>query len=285
MLDLDADRPAPPHRDAATVILLRDSGTSLEVFCVKRHGNIRFAGGAVVFPGGKVDAGDHDPCWQELVATQPERLGGLAADRSVAHATVVAACRELLEEAGYLPLAGGADPELPVGLRHDSSQLIAWLKSENLKIDGASLVPLSRWLTPEAEARRFDTRFFLHRASARAKPTHEGRENVESFWASPQDTLAQFEDGRIQLLPPTHRTLSWLTAFPNVTAALQAAERHTLETICPRLVQLVDSQGTTLALAMPGDPEHGLAETLSAGPSRFVLRGERWVPEDYRPSR
>ncbi len=285
MLDLDANRPPQGPRDAATVVLLRDEDGRLEVFCVKRHGKIAFAGGAIVFPGGKVDPSDHDPAWEQLVATQPGRLTDLAADAKTARATVVAACRELLEEAGYLPLVAKDAAELPSELRHDSSKLIGWLNSERQQIDGASLVPLSRWLTPEVETRRFDTRFFLHHASRSARPTHEGHENTESFWASANDTLAQFDEGKIQLLPPTHRTLTWLSAFSNVASALRAAESHTLEIICPRFVQHVDDQGTTLALAMPGDPEHELATALSTGPSRFVLRGERWVPESYRPSR
>jgi 8-oxo-dGTP pyrophosphatase MutT (NUDIX family) len=288
MLDLDVNRAAnasPAPRDAATVILLRDEGGRLEIFCVKRHGKIGFAGGAIVFPGGKVDPSDYDPRWEPLIATQPARLADLAADASVARATVVAACRELLEEAGYLPLAGLDEAELPAELRHDSGRLVEWLQSERMQIDGASLVPLSRWLTPEAETRRFDTRFFLHRANPRARPTHEGHENTESFWASAKDTLTQFDEGKIQLLPPTHRTLTWLSTFSSVASALLAAERHTLDIICPRLIQQVDTEGTTLALAMPGDPHHEIGTALSEGPSRFVLRGERWLPERYRPSR
>ena len=41
-------------RPAATVVLLRDGPQGLEVFMVRRHHQIDFAGGALVFPGGKV---------------------------------------------------------------------------------------------------------------------------------------------------------------------------------------------------------------------------------------
>ena len=281
MLDLNATRAPAIPRDAATVVLLRDGHGKFEVFSVKRHGKIGFAGGAIVFPGGKVDPADQDPAWEHLFATQTKRASELAETPQVARATVVAACRELLEEAGYLPLTGDAlSAERFAELRIDSSKLIAWLKSEQRRLDGASLVPLSRWLTPEAEARRFDTRFFLHRASESAKPTHEGYENTASFWATPQDTLAQFDRSEIQLLPPTHRTLAWLSSYSDVTSALEAANAHTLAIICPRLIQQVDDMGTTLALALPGDPEHDIRYALSEGPSRFVLRGERWLPEN-----
>ena len=47
-----------PVRPAATVIMLRDGGSGLEVFVLKRHGLSDVLGGAFVFPGGKVDAAD-----------------------------------------------------------------------------------------------------------------------------------------------------------------------------------------------------------------------------------
>ena len=45
---------------AATIMLLRDGPTGLEVFMVVRHHQIDFASGALVFPGGKVDPQDGD---------------------------------------------------------------------------------------------------------------------------------------------------------------------------------------------------------------------------------
>jgi hypothetical protein len=31
---------------------------------------------------------------------------------------------------------------------------------------------------------------------------------------------------------------------------------------------------------LPGDPAHDVRETRVPGRTRFVLRGERWLPED-----
>jgi 8-oxo-dGTP pyrophosphatase MutT (NUDIX family) len=45
-------------RDAATVIVLRGGADALEVLMVKRNPAQRFMGGAWVFPGGAVDAGE-----------------------------------------------------------------------------------------------------------------------------------------------------------------------------------------------------------------------------------
>ena len=57
-----SDRPAVPILPAATILMLRDE-PSFEVLMVKRHHQIDFASGALVFPGGKTHAGDHDPSW------------------------------------------------------------------------------------------------------------------------------------------------------------------------------------------------------------------------------
>jgi 8-oxo-dGTP pyrophosphatase MutT (NUDIX family) len=54
---LNAGEPVKP-RQAATVIVLRGGAEQLEVLLVKRNPAQRFMGGAWVFPGGAVDAGE-----------------------------------------------------------------------------------------------------------------------------------------------------------------------------------------------------------------------------------
>src|SRR5215510_6817615 len=83
-----------PARDAATVLLLREGASGLEVFLVKRNTVVDFMAGAHVFPGGKVDAADSDPI---LLA----RLTGRR-EPSTAPELYVAAIRETFEEAGVL---------------------------------------------------------------------------------------------------------------------------------------------------------------------------------------
>ena len=48
-------QPKPPV-PAGTIVLLRESPVGPEMFMVVRHHQIDFASGALVFPGGKVDA-------------------------------------------------------------------------------------------------------------------------------------------------------------------------------------------------------------------------------------
>ena len=75
MADMDV-----PVKAAATVMLLRDTTSGVEVFMLRRTQNAAFAGGMYVFPGGKVDPADGE---------------GDEAYR-------VAAVRECYEEAGVL---------------------------------------------------------------------------------------------------------------------------------------------------------------------------------------
>ncbi|HUW80886.1 MAG TPA: hypothetical protein VMV54_08370 [Acidocella sp.] len=60
-VELNHRQVAMAARDAATVVLLRDSAEGVEVFMVKRHGLSDVLGGAYVFPAGKVDQSDADP--------------------------------------------------------------------------------------------------------------------------------------------------------------------------------------------------------------------------------
>ena len=47
-----------PPRDAASVVMLRDSQDGLQVLLVRRHAQTAVLGGACVFPGGKLDEDD-----------------------------------------------------------------------------------------------------------------------------------------------------------------------------------------------------------------------------------
>src|SRR6187551_1146208 len=96
---LHAQREPAPPRNAATVLLLRDSPQGLEVLMTRRSASASFAPGAYVFPGGTIDAADaqaHDvalrrPTQDDLRLTQ-----------------AIAAIRESFEELGIL-LASHAD--------------------------------------------------------------------------------------------------------------------------------------------------------------------------------
>jgi hypothetical protein len=147
-------------------------------------------------------------------------------------------------------------------------------------LDLAGLVPFARWLTPTSERRRFDTRFYLARAPADQRPMHDAHETTSAFWAAPGAVLERFVRGECAVFPPTHRSLELLARARSVDDAFALASTMSLATICPELVKHVDASAETLALVLPGDPEHSLRDARVPGASRYVLRGEQWLPED-----
>lgn len=274
-------------RDAATLVLVRDGAGGLEVFCVERNKQSRFLGGAIVFPGGKLDAGDGGAQWEDLVTTprEPQASGApFTSDQMHLRALAIAACRESLEEAAILPVAGegarrvdgAALDALRKDLDKDAGALARFLEARALRLDLAALRPFARWITPEAEARRFDARFFLAVAPAGQSGAHDEHETMASFWATPVEVLRRFHAGEVQLAPPTHRILTLLGELKDAAEAVAFADTSNLDPICPRLVP----QGDTLALLLPGDPEHEVREARVPGRSRYVLRGERWLSEE-----
>ncbi|XXX82116.1 hypothetical protein WMF30_25485 [Sorangium sp. So ce134] len=260
---------------------MRDGRAGIEVFCVRRHASSSFMGGAVVFPGGKVDAQDGAEVWRDRATEPPARADAFAADAAQARALCVAACRETLEEGAILPtdppLSGeeidAIGRELAAGAPLDAS-----LERRGLKLALAALVPWARWITPVAEARRFDARFFLLPLPRGQVGRHDGYETTMSFWAAPAEVLERAARGEIVLAPPTSRTLELLSAARDVRSAVALAERQTLLPICPRFVPGDGAEPPYLAL--PGDPSHEIRERRAEGPTRYVLRDGRFVAEE-----
>jgi 8-oxo-dGTP pyrophosphatase MutT (NUDIX family) len=285
MVDLDFPREGPTPRDASTLVVVRDApGGGIEVFCVERQ-KVGFLAGAIVFPGGKLDASDLDPDWESLVTPPRQAPAAFAADAKVLRGLAIAACREALEEAAILPVTGTppshADlldcraelADFPAGLR-------SVLARRGLKLALGSLYPLAHWVTPVAQSPRFDTRFFLYVASDAVTGAHDDHETTASFWARPSTVLLRHESAELVLAPPTHRMLEILSAASSLAEAVAIASRACLDPICPRMVTHRDGGGDTVAVVLPGDPEHDVPVARVPGKSRFVFRGGRFFPED-----
>jgi 8-oxo-dGTP pyrophosphatase MutT (NUDIX family) len=292
MLDLEANRAATPPKDAATLLLLRDGSEGPEVFCVERNKASRFMGGALVFPGGKVDAQDASETYLPHVRGLPALREAFAESESHLRAIAIAALRESLEEAALLPVSreSGAPEHARLlsvrgELAADATAFAALLEREKWVLDLASLRPFARWVTPVAEARRYDTRFFVCRAPEGQPGAHDDGETTASFWATPARVLERFVNGEVRLAPPTHRSLELLLGASSVDAIFALADACTLQPICPVLVQQAVREdepdgAKTMALVLPGDPAHPVREVLVPGASRYVLRDGKFVPEN-----
>lgn len=304
LLSFAPTRESDAPRDAATVLVLRDAGQrgrasrsahmeGIEVFCVRRHDRSGYLGGAVVFPGGKVDPSDLSSAWlgcasdahprSEMLAMAVTEGGAATGETLTGRALAITACREALEEGGILPVDRPLGDAAIASIRRDlvshPNSLAAALERRGLRLQIDALVPFARWITPVSEPRRFDTRFFLLKAPANQEGTHDGYETTLSFWATPADVLERASRGELFLVPPTTRSLEVLASMTSVAAAMALAMKQPLCPILP--IRFGNKEAPFLTL--PGDPAHPVKERRVAGTTRFVLRGSRFVSEDSPP--
>ncbi len=232
------ERPVAVPVPAATILLVRDGSKGLEVFMVKRHHQIDFATGALVFPGGKVAKGDFDP---ELGSN----MDGAGAWPGQMRAFVAAAIREAFEEAGIL-LARDAtagrlvDEARLMGLepyRHPLEKgeigLRDFVTREDLHLACDLLVHFAHWITPKMMPKRFDTHFFIALAPHGHIGRHDGRESVDSVWLSPDEAVADRK--RWNIIFPTKLNLMKLAQSKTVDEALAAARAAPPLTVEPWL--------------------------------------------------
>ena len=87
--------------------------------------------------------------------------------RAIAHG--VAGVRETFEESGVWLGAGTLPAALRLALQEGGASLADALAAHHARVDLDTLVPWSWWVTPQAEPKRYDTRFLAARApSSRA---------------------------------------------------------------------------------------------------------------------
>lgn len=136
-----------PIRDAATIVLLRQTDNGPAVLMGQRGAGAAFMPSKYVFPGGAVDPGDGAV---DLAAPiHPDTRAALTARSTLApEALAAAALRELAEETGQVIAAPG-----PSGC--------SWPGFDGLCPDPSALRFIFRAVTPPGRPRRFDARFFL----------------------------------------------------------------------------------------------------------------------------
>jgi len=241
--------PAVP-RDAATVMLLRPAPGEpggVEVLMLRRPASMAFAPGAYVFPGGSVDTADGDPRigW---AGPGPEVFGDwLGASPDQARALVCAAVRETFEESGVLlasrPEGSPFEPDAAslASVSADRALLAAGriafaeiLSRRDLVISADLLTPWARWITPEAEQRRFDTFFFAAALPPGQRAAGEHAEADRIAWLRPAAAISAAKAGEMLLLPPTATTLHEFAACGGVAEIL--ASRRAIVPVEPRLV-------------------------------------------------
>jgi len=146
-----------------------------------------------------------------------------------------------------------------------------------LALEAPSLVTISRWITPEVAAKRFDTWFFLG-----AVPSHEavrvdGSEIVDHRWIQPYTALEAHHAGEIRLAPPTFVTVTWLAEHRRAAEALSVLGRAETLTFRPNICRIQDGA----CMLYPGDVGYESGDVEASGP-----RHRLWAsPDGYRYER
>jgi 8-oxo-dGTP pyrophosphatase MutT (NUDIX family) len=207
---------------AATLIVVREREAGPpELLMVERAEGMAFAAGALVFPGGRIDAGDR------------ELAGQLGID-----AAAVAAVRETVEETavpvGLAPIPTQADViDLQRALVADQP-FTDLLSAANLGIDADTLTPFARWVPRFHAVRRFDTLFFVGRCPpGEWQPRVIEGECAGAAWLTAAEVLERDGSGTARLIFPTRRTLERLAQHSSFEAIRADALCHPVEPVTP----------------------------------------------------
>lgn len=241
-------------RPAATMLLLRDGATELEVLMVLRNAGMSFQS-ALVFPGGKVDPEDNAPDLNKHIdGADAVGVEGLAAR--------IAAIRETFEEAGVLLARYRSETELidPDRLLHlrkryrramieNTASLLDMAKAEDLVLACDRLVHFAHWIPPQHVPVRFDTHFFLASMPTAQQVVHDGSETLDTEWLNPLKAINQAEAGTHTIVFPTRMNLAKLGRSQDVASALETARTARVVTVQP----VIEDRPEGKMLCIPAD--------------------------------
>jgi 8-oxo-dGTP pyrophosphatase MutT (NUDIX family) len=216
----------PEAIPAATLILMRErSAAAPEILIMERAQTMAFAAGALVFPGGRIEADDH----QAAAELAPGLEDGPAR---------IAAIRETIEETGVAAaLAPQPDAEVLDELRRRlaaAAPFAGLLAQFGVTLDAEALTPFARWCPNFRETRRFDTLFYLAEAPPGTNvATADHTEAARTFWATAEEVLEEIDAGRAHAIFPTRRNLERLAQFASLAEARADAARHPVRKITP----------------------------------------------------
>ena len=229
-------------RLSATVILLRDGLSGLEVWMQERVLSMPNYPGLTVFPGGGVDSRDFPPrawddgeLWLGRSAISVARQTGVT--KYKAHALMFAAVRELFEETGTLlavdddgVLLADARPFHDHRLKLESHELSLTdvLRESNLNVHANLLRPAARWVGRSERGNWFDTFTFVAANPEGQEPDAHTGEADDANWFPPQLLLDGWRYGLVRLAPSTWAQLTELLAFDTVEEVLAAADGASL---------------------------------------------------------
>ncbi|PCI87593.1 MAG: NUDIX hydrolase [Hyphomicrobiales bacterium] len=228
-------------RSSATILLIQEIN-QLEVLMLKRYQGDDILSGAMMFPGGKLEAHDETDDWAERVigwASTPQTERGLR----------IAAIREAFEETGIMlgqNVKNNASEAETLSIRKaieaGDLSFYDYVRSQNITLDLQALTLFSRWQTPPTIGRRFDTHFYLAAAPKGQTPVADGREAVKTEWVTPQKALNLAANMQRKLLFPTRMNLKMLNESNALHTAVNQARTRKIHKVEPKVEQRGDDR-------------------------------------------
>ncbi|MEO0721689.1 MAG: NUDIX domain-containing protein [Pseudomonadota bacterium] len=231
---------APPEpRLSATILLLRDN-PRLEVLMVKRHYQIDFAAGALVFPGGKANDEDASGAWAELSDGDfegTERTARVAAIREAYEESGILLARHTSDRGTQAPIVGAAVAEALAPMRaaidRQDASFVELMKAHQLVLALDSLCHFGHWITPEMMPKRFDTHFYLAPTPPEQVAAYDGRETTDAVWLEPNEALDMEASGEATIIFPTRMNLKKLARAAGAVSAVETIGAEPVVTVLP----------------------------------------------------
>lgn len=226
-----------PMRRAATLMILRENR---DVLMVERNAAIEFAGGAFVFPGGKIDETDSVEEWREYAdfTNQPAQI----------HAAQIAAIRETFEETGILfaKTAVGewatnkyaSEINLRAQIDKGEASFFEFIKANNLILAASLLAPVAIWTPPIHINKRYMTWFFVAIAPNILAPKIDNYEAVNAIWINPNIALKEALARKRKIVFPTRCNLSFLSNAQTNNEVWNFANSRPPPLINPQIAQI-----------------------------------------------
>ncbi len=205
---------------------------------VVRQAAIEFAGGAIVFPGGRVD--DTDLAVAGYQDDEPFRF---------------AAIRETFEESGillaYARQSGGLVSKetakrllekYRIAVLRGELSFAEMLRTEGLRAATDLLVPFAHWITPPSRKKRYDTHFFVAACDMDHDILHDEGEVMKAIWIAPSRLLAEAKNDTYKLVFATRLNVERLSAFTSVDEAIETIRNTPVVTVRPTSVDTPDGR-------------------------------------------
>ncbi|MEO0883572.1 MAG: NUDIX hydrolase [Pseudomonadota bacterium] len=232
---------APEPRLSATVLLVRDRD-ELEVLMVRRHYQIDFASGALVFPGGKASDDDHHNEWPDCIDgnfTGYQRIARIAAVREAFEESGILLCRSSEARGEGAPLVGAdiADKLSPHRAAVDKGELsfLELIRDHALVLALDTLIHFGHWITPTMMPKRFDTHFYFAPTPPAQLASHDGHETTDAMWLTAPEALRMEAAGEANIIFPTRMNLRKLAMVDTVPGGIAQFSSEPVVTVLPEV--------------------------------------------------